>query len=214
MPKLAKATIADVSHGENDPARKRNFVTVLFNPTDISVDSGVHYAVMPVPGLAMPILQYIRGESDILQLELFLDRIDQNQDVEENLEQLRRFVTIDSGLHAPPVVEFAWGKFRFTGVITSLRQKMTLFSEDGRTLRARLTLSFRSYKSAEVQLRELKLSSPDRSHVRVLREGETLAHIAYEVYGDPRMWRPIALANAIERPRFVAPGTPLRIPAL
>ena len=27
--------------------------------------------------------------------------------------------------------------------------------------------------------------------------GETLAHIAYEVYGDPRMWRPIARpANA------------------
>ena len=72
----------------------------------------------------------------------------------------------------------------------------------------------RSYKSAEVQLRELKLSSPDRSHVRVLREGETLAHIANEAYGDPRMWRPIALANGIERPRFIAPGTPLRIPAL
>ena len=84
----------------------------------------------------------------------------------------------------------------------------------GRALRARLSVAMRSYKSAEVQLRELKLSSPDRSHVRVLREGETLAHIANEAYGDPRMWRPIALANGIERPRFIAPGTPLRIPAL
>jgi nucleoid-associated protein YgaU len=65
-----------------------------------------------------------------------------------------------------------------------------------------------------VQLRELNLSSPDRTHVRVLREGETLAHIAREVYGDPRMWRPIAIANDIERPRFIVPGTPLRIPAL
>src|SRR5437764_15200661 len=91
---------------------------------------------------------------------------------------------------------------------------MTMCSEDGLRLRARLTLSLKSYKAAEVQLRELKLSSPDRSHVRVLREGETLAHIAYEVYGDPRMWRPIALANRIPRPRFIEPGTPLRIPAL
>jgi nucleoid-associated protein YgaU len=102
----------------------------------------------------------------------------------------------------------------FTGVVASLHKKMTLFSEDGRTLRARLTLSLKSYKSAEVQLRELNLSSPDRTHVRVLREGETLAHIAREVYGDPRIWRPIALANGVERPRFIAPGTPLRIPAL
>src|SRR5262249_13533415 len=96
---------------------------------------------------------------------------------------------------------------------TSMREKMTLFSDDGRRLRARLSISFRSYKSAEVQLRELKLSSPDRSHVRVLREGETLAHIANEVYGDPRMWRPIALANNIHRPGSIEPGTPLLIPA-
>jgi hypothetical protein len=209
---LTKATITDVSHAATDPAR--SVVSVLFNPTDLSMDRGSHYASMPVPGLAMPILQYIRGESDILSLELFLDAIDRNADIEADLQNLERFVLIDSGLHAPPVVEFAWAKFTFTGVVTSLREKMTLFSEDGRRLRARLSVSLRSYKSAEVQLRELKLSSPDRSHVRVLREGETLAHIAYEAYGDPRMWRPIALANGIERPRFIEPGTPLWIPAL
>ena len=119
-------------------------------------------------------------------------------------------MTIDGGLHAPPVVEFAWGE-----VLVHRRGHLAA-QEDDAVLRGRpaycaraCTLSLKSYKSAEVQLRELKLSSPDRSHVRVLREGETLAHIAYEVYGDPRMWRPIALANGIERPRFIEPGTPL-----
>lgn len=205
---LTRATLMDVSHSGSKA------VEVLFNPTDLSVDCGSHYAAMPVPGLAMPILQYIRGESDVLHLELFLDCTDHDRDIEQALTDLGTFVVIESGLHAPPVVEFKWANFIFTGVVTSLRQKMTLFSEDGRRLRARLTLSIRSYKSAEVQLRDLKLSSPDRTHVRVLRDGETLAHIAHAVYGDPRMWRPIALANAITRPRFVAPGTPLLIPAL
>jgi len=205
---LTRATIQDVSHANVKP------VTVKFNPTDLSLDRGSHYASMPVPGLAMPILQYIRGESDVLHLELFLDNTDSGGDIETDLITLKTFVTIDSTLHAPPVVDFLWAKFAFTGVITSLREKMTLFSEDGRRLRARLAVSFKSYKSAEVQLRELKKSSPDRSHTRVLREGETLAHIAYEVYGDPRMWRPIALANGIRRPRFIEPGTPLWIPAL
>ena len=209
---LTRASITDVSHATGDPAQK--VVQVLFNPTDLSVDLSSHYASMPVPGLSMPILQYIRGESDVLQLELFLDQTDTGSDIEAALARLEAFVQIDSALHAPPVVEFAWAKFSFTGVITSMREKMTLFSDDGRRLRARLSISFRSYKSAEVQLRELKLSSPDRSHVRVLREGETLAHIANEVYGDPRMWRPIALANNIQRPRFIEPGTPLLIPAM
>jgi hypothetical protein len=209
---LVLATITDVSHAATDPARK--VVTVLFNPTDLTVDSSSHYASMPVPGLSMPILQYIRGESDVLHLELFLDRSDQGLDVEQNISDLETFVKIDSTLHAPPVAEFAWANFSFTGVVTSLREKMTLFAEDGRRLRSRLSLSFKSYKAAEVQLRELKLSSPDRSHARVVREGETLAHIANAEYGDPRMWRPIALANNIKRPRFIEPGTPLWIPAL
>jgi hypothetical protein len=209
---LVQATLTDVSHAASDPARK--VVTVLFNPSDVTVDTSSHYASMPVPGLAMPILQYIRGESDILHLELFLDATDQGLDVEQNIADLETFVRISSTLHAPPVVEFEWASFSFTGVITSLRERMTLFSEDGRRLRARMALSFKSYKAAEVQLRELKLSSPDRSHARVVREGETLAHIAYAEYGDPRMWRPIATANNIERPRFLQAGKALWIPAL
>lgn len=209
---LQKASLSDVSHAVGNPSRK--VVTVLFNPSDLSVDRSSHYASMPVPGLSMPILQYIRGDSDVLNLELFLDRIDQGSDIERDIAALESFVMIDGGLHAPPVAEFAWGQFAFTGVVTSIRERMTLFSEDGRRLRARLALSMKSYKAAEVQLRDLKLSSPDRSHTRVLREGETLAHIAYEAYGDPRMWRPIALANGIERPRFVPPGTALLVPAL
>ncbi|MBX3306648.1 MAG: hypothetical protein KF751_11425 [Nitrospira sp.] len=209
---LTRATLTDVSHSAGDPAQK--VVQVLFNPTDLSFDRGSHYASMPVPGLAMPILQYIRGESDALHLELFLDQTDNGSDIEADINKIETFIQVDGLLHAPPVVEFSWARFTFTGVITSVREKMTLFSEDGRRLRARLSLSFKSYKSAEVQLRELKLSSPDRSHSRVLREGETLAHLAYEVYGDPRMWRPIALANGITRPRFIEPGTPLWIPAL
>src|SRR5262245_12698743 len=113
---LVKATITDVSHADTDPARK--VIQVLFNPTDLSVDRSSHYASMPVPGLSMPILQYIRGESDVLHLDLFLDRVDQNSDVERDIADLQTLVTIDSGLHAPPVVEFAWGQFKFTGVVT------------------------------------------------------------------------------------------------
>lgn len=205
---IERAKITDVSSASG------RTVEVLFNPTDLSLDRGSHYASMPVPGLQMPILQYIRGESDVLHLELFLDQTDQGRDVDKDIETLESFILIAGALHSPPVIDFTWGTFRFTGVITSIRERLTLFSEDGRRLRARLAVSFKSYKSAEVQLRDLNLSSPDRSHTRVLREGETLAHIAYETYGDPRMWRPIAEANGITRPRFVPAGTPLLIPAI
>jgi len=203
---LQKAKIVNVSV---DPEVA---IDVLFNPTEYGINRGANYTEMLVPGLRTPILQFIRGEAQTVDLELFLDGTNKRQPVEADLDKLRKFVNIDGELHAPPVCRFEWGAVQFRGVVTSLKEKFQLFAEDGRVLRARVTLSIKSYESAEVQLRELRRSSPDRTRVRVFREGETLAQIANETYGDPRLWRLIASDNGIERPRFVRPGTPLRIP--
>lgn len=189
-------------------------IEVLFNPTEYGIDRGVSYPELQVPGLKTPILQFVRGEADTLSLELFLDRTNTREPLEADLAQIRGFIEINPNLHAPPICRFEWGTIQFQGVVTSLKEKFQLFAEDGRVLRARVTLSLKSYKSAEVQLRELRRSSPDRTRVRVLRERETLAQLATEAYGDPRLWRAIAEANDIDRPRFVPAGTALRVPAI
>ena len=217
---LVKAKLRDLSRDQSKrptlgALSDEGVVEVLFNPTEYGIDRGASYTELQVPGLKTPILQFVRGEAEILSVELFLDggKADKPS-AEEDLEKLRRLVTIDRELHAPPVVAFEWGGERFVGVVTSLKEKYTLFDESGRILRARVTLSMKSYRAVEVQQRELKRQSPDRARVRVLREGETLPAIAQEAYGDARLWRAIARENGIERPRFVRPGTPLRIPAL
>lgn len=206
---LTKATLTDVSTSASEPS-----IEVLFNPTDYGIERGSVYASMPVPGLKTPILQYIRGEAQQLTMELFLDGSNLRTKVQDGLVFLRKFVEIDANLHAPPVCRFDWGDMHFTGVITSLKEKFTLFNQAGEVVRARVTVAMKSYEAAEVQLRDLHRQSPDRTHVRVVRQGETLSSIAAEMYGDPRAWRPIADANDIDRPRFVAPGTALKIPAL
>jgi nucleoid-associated protein YgaU len=162
----------------------------------------------------------VRGEAQTLSVELFLDGTDKRASnnpgdtVEGRLADLRRFVEIDPELHAPPVCFFQWRQVKFTGVVTSFKEKYSLFDESGKILRARVTLSLKSYEAVEVQLREMGLKSPDRTRVRVLREGETLTAISAEAYGDPRLWRVLAEANGVDRPRFVPPGTALYVPAL
>jgi hypothetical protein len=211
---LELATLTNVSKAAQ-PAIK-----VQFNPTEYGIDSGSSYAELKVPGLKMPLLQFVRGDAQTLSFELFLDGTDKrasnNPDdtVEGRLRKIRAFVTIDPDLHAPPVCLFQWQQVRFQGVVTSLKEKYTLFDESGKVLRATVTLTLKSYQAVEVQLREMGLMSPDRSRVRILREGETLDRIANEAYGNPRLWRPIAEANGIDRPRFLDPGTPLKIPSL
>jgi nucleoid-associated protein YgaU len=208
------ATLTNLSKEKASP------IYVQFNPTDYAIDRGVVYADMPVPGLRMPLLQFVRGESNTLTLDLFLDgtdaraSTDPEQTVEKRLEHVREFVTIASDLHAPPVCLFQWHQTKFQGVVTSMKEKYQLFDETGKVLRARVTLTLKSFEAAEVQLREMNRNSPDRTRVRVVRDGDTLSSIAREAYGDPRLWRPIAELNGIDRPRFLVAGTALRIPSL
>lgn len=198
----------------NDSLATPEAIEVLFNPTEYSVDEGVHYADLPVPGLQTPLLQFVRGESGSLSLELFLDGTTKRVPVDEDLKKLRKFVEIQGELHAPPVCRFEWGTESFAGVVTSFKQKYTLFAPDGGLLRVRVTLTLKRYKAAEVQLRDTPRNSPDRTRVRAVRERETLAQLAGEAYGDPRLWRVIAEANDIDRPRFLVPGRTLRLPAI
>ncbi|HEY7461212.1 MAG TPA: hypothetical protein VIC59_04995, partial [Gemmatimonadota bacterium] len=102
----------------------------------------------------------------------------------------------------------------FRCVLESVRQKFTLFSPEGVPLRATLTVSFREYKTLNDQLEQLHLSSPDRTHVHVLQEGDSLASVAHRYYEKPGQWRHIASWNAIDDPRRLDPGAFLEVPPL
>lgn len=210
---LQKATLTNVSVAP--PVT----VEVQFNPTEYGIDRGASYAELPVPGLGGPILQFVRGEAATLSLESFLDGTagrgsPVGPGVDEKLAELRRFVLIDGTLHSPPVCEFAWGKVTFRGVVTAFKEKYALFDDAGRALRARVTVALKEYTPPEVEAKQVKRNSPDRTHVRVVRAGDRLDRIAADVYGNPRLWRPIAAANGLDDPRALTPGQALRIPAL
>ena len=61
---------------------------------------------------------------------------------------------------------------------------------------ANVTVAFKEYKTLEEQLKELNLQSSDHSKRRTIRKGDTIGQIAFEEYGDPAMWRLIALEPA------------------
>ena len=205
---LTKATIENRSKPDEKP------IEVLFNPTEYGIDRAASYAEMAVPGLSMPLLQFVRGDTETVSVELFLDATERRESVEDALEALRGFVRIDAELHAPPVCAFVWGDTAFEGVVGALRERFTLFAEDGRIQRARVTLTLKSYQAAEVQLREINRQSPDRTRLHVVRERDSLHDVAAAAYGDPRLWRRIAAENGLDNPRLLEPGLTLRIPAL
>ena len=138
----------------------------------------------------------------------------QSSDVRQYTDQIARLVEVDTELHRPPVCDLRWGVFDiFTGVLTTLNQRFTLFLDDGTPVRATLSCDFIEV-GTQARARAGELHSSDVVKTRQVQRYDTLQSLAADEYGDATMWRPIAIANGIVNPRDLLPGTMLTIPKL
>jgi hypothetical protein len=228
MEQLLKGNlIATFSNGDMD------IYDFQYNPAEFSLEKAVQTREITIPGLDSPLLQFISGQNEKLTLELFFDTTDSGMgatavSVTTKTDPFYSLAKIEPGGHTPPLVSFVWNsKFPgdslpswtgnqrrtdFTGMIESIRQKFSLFSSQGVPLRAVLTIVIKEYKTLQEQMSKLNLSSPDRTHSHIIRNGETLSAISGSYYHKPGDWRAIADANEIEDPRRLTPGTFLVIP--
>jgi hypothetical protein len=213
----------------------RDEIPVQYNPTELTLSKGAQIAEIPIPGLDSPVLQFVRGQSETLTLDLFFDSTESGMgagamSVTSYTDRIYQLVKIDPDAHAPPVCEFHWKRFPgndtsanigasqkrecFRGVMESIKQRFTLFNPLGVPLRAVLTVTLREYKTLDEQMAQLRLLSPDRTQSHVVQRGDTLSAIAARHYKRPADWRFIADANGINDPRRLPVGAILVIPPI
>ncbi|MEO5851915.1 MAG: hypothetical protein ABIQ15_05330 [Nocardioides sp.] len=195
------------------------YLPVLFNPTEYTLTKGAQIAEIAIPGLDSPILQFVRGQTQTLKLDLFFDTTETGMD--EGADDVRtltnpffELVRIQPRTHAPPRIRVTWGQgLSFKAIVESVDQKFTLFTPAGIPLRATLGVSMREYRTLEEQLAELNLQSADHTRTRIVVEGDTLASIAREEYGDPAAWRLVADKNRdVDDPTAPPVGRRLVVP--
>jgi len=114
----------------------------------------------------------------------------------------------------PPVVIFQWGStWTFKAVITSIRERFTLFLSNGTPVRSTLDVTFQQIQDEKWYPSTNPTSGGvGGERIWTVNEGDTLAWIAYKEYGDPNLWRLIADANKLTRVRQLMPGITLEIP--
>jgi hypothetical protein len=209
---------------------------VLYNPTEYTLAKSNQIAEIAIPGLDSPLLQFVRGQTETMTVDLFFDSTDNGtgadaKSVTEKTDPFYKLIKIDAETHAPPIVLFTWGgdafpghrtdpaqasqaRSGFKGVIESVRQRYTMFSSLGLPLRAVLSLVLKEYKTLPEQLSELGLMSPDRTKAHAVQSGQTITRIAELTTGNGADWRRIAEHNRIENPFDLLPGSILEVPAL
>ena len=200
---------------------------VLFNPERYTLAKSVQHAEIGIPGLDSPILQFVRGQNEKITMELFFDTTEHGLaagavDVREETKKIYYLLKILPETHAPPRCRLVWLNEMFSYgsslasrcVLESVSEEFMLFSPAGVPLRAKLNVSFREYKTIEEQLKETPRHSGDRTKVRTLKPGQTLAGMAWQEYGDASQWRLIAEDNDVDNPRLVPAGTQLSVPRI
>jgi len=214
---LEKAIITNTVSGERIP--------VMFNPEEYTVNKDINYAQTGVPGLSAPIIQFVHGNMQTLEMELFLDTYEAHREGNRVLNQagkdvrtLTRKITdlmnIEPTTHAPPVLLFTWSSLSFTCVLARASQRFIMFLPDGTPVRARLQVTFNEFRNVDLEAKEIKRETADFSKLYIVAQGETLSAIAGRSYGNPALWRPIALRNNIDDPRALPAGMHLIVPQL
>jgi len=202
---------------------------VKYNPEKYTAARSVQFAEIAIPGLDAPVVQFVRGQSEKINLELFFDTTDQGMvdpvtDVRTLTSQVYNLMAVRSDTHAPPRLMLNWGEggklFNSTRtgepwcVLESASEELTLFSPGGVPLRAKMNVSFRDAWTIDQQLAQTPRQSSDRTKVVQVKKNQTLSEIAWQQYTDPTMWRPIADTNHLANPRLLTPGMMLTIPSL
>lgn len=189
-------------------------ILAMFNPEEYSLNKDNNYASQAIPGLTSPLLQFVHGNLQTLDMELFFDTFEAQDDVRTRTSQIFNLLAINSDLHTPPVLRVTWGTLDFRCVLAKVNQKFIRFFSDGRPGRARLNVTFNEYLDAATQVAQANLQSPDFSKAYVVKQGDTISGIAAQFYEDATKWRPIALANALIDPRSIVPGQEILVPPL
>lgn len=208
-----------------------DFLEFSFNPASYTIKSTTSYKAEKPIGQDGETPAFVGGPARELSAALFFDSAaDWNQGlspgiqealkenqlspVTDKMKKLSDMVHVDGKQHTPPLVIFSWGNLNFKGVVTSLSEEYTMFTMEGKPIRAKVQIHIKEKTDAELTKKNSPFESPDRTKTRVVVEGMSLWSLAYEEYDDCEKWRIIAKANQIMNPLDLTPGQVLKIPAL
>jgi LysM repeat protein len=131
-------------------------------------------------------------------------------------EQLKTFrekvFNYNGKIHSPNYLKLAWGTFLFNCRLSSVKIDYTLFTPDGKPLRARADCSFIGYDDQTELALKARKSSPDLTHVVTVRDGDTLPLLCQRIYGSSAYYLQVARANGLSDFRRLVPGTQLLFP--
>ena len=87
--------------------------------------------------------QFVSQTTAKLTMDLVFDTTATGEDVRETTDKMAKLLKPHgpSGKQVPPLVEFGWGVYRFTGMVEQYKETLDFFAASGVPLRASVNLT-------------------------------------------------------------------------
>jgi LysM repeat protein len=223
--KLAKLKIEAYSSRRRRASDLVGTFVAMFNPGSLQRAFAIEYGKGQGYNSTSKKLNYTRSGPSELNLTLLLDGtgveelgVNDETGGQKVSGRIKKFLNLtfkmNGKIHEPNYLSVKWGDLVFPCRLQSVNITYNNFDRDGTALRAELAIVLISDDEVKKRLTEEDKSSPDLSHRRVVRLGDTLPLLTKEIYGSSANYLLVAQANGLDDFRNLQPGQELIFPAL
>lgn len=214
--------IRSYSGPEQRPDQQVDVFEVFINPENYTQEYKIEYNQEQGSGTSASPQPFTRMPPQEMAFDFLFDRTGalpfsppMPRGVMHDIEKLKKMTYDFNGdIHRPPYLFIVWGELKFKCVLSSLNIQFKLFRSDGTPIRAVVRGTFKQFMDEQQRQQEENTSSPDLTHIRVAKAGDTLPLLSYQIYGDPKYYPEVARANGLSFFQKLAPGTQLVFPPL
>lgn len=208
--------------GKAEAIKNGAYFEALINPETYTLDYKLKFSGSGQgQGTSGKQLKYEYTEPEEITFEFLFDNtgIIDGKPRENIADDIKRFKKIlieyKGDAHEPRHFKLVWGENSiFKGRVTELSITYKLFNPDGSPIRAVAKVKFKSSIEEMKRAAKENKSSPDLTHVRQVKAGDTLPLMCYRIYGDARYYLQVAAINGLSNFRDLIPGSEIVFPPI
>lgn len=186
------------------------------NPNEVTLSYEMEYDAAQGSGTTGSRMNFKKIKPGDLSLTFFIDGTGANGrtiDAQATVEKFQTVTGYNGKIHRPNYLKLVWGTLQIKRcVLKSASIAYKLFKADGVPLRAVVSATFTDTADDQTRVALAQDQSPDLTHVRQIKAGDTLPALCYEIYGDPLRYLQVAEANRLVDFRRLVPGSRVVFP--
>lgn len=196
----------------------------FLNPNEITISYELEYDGGAGSGTTNSRMSFKKAKPGDLSLTFFIDGTGANGqqgadgkpiDVQTQVEKFQTVTGYNGKIHRTSYLKVMWGTLQVKRcVLKSASIAYKLFQPNGVPLRAVITAAFTDNSDDKTRVAMAQDESPDLTHLRLVKAGDNLPAMCFEIYNDPGYYLDVARVNRIDNFRELAPGSRIFFPPL